>query len=63
VCRLHVYSNIALQVLHHIAKRLRLMHEAGWAHLDLKPGNVLRRPRLHAWTLIDFGCSAKLGAA
>ena len=38
------------------------MHEAGWAHLDLKPGNVLRRPRLHAWTLIDFGCSAKIGA-
>jgi serine/threonine protein kinase len=51
-----------MQVLHHIAKRLESMHNAGWAHLDLKPGNVLRRPVKHAWTLIDFGCSAKIGA-
>jgi hypothetical protein len=51
-----------LQVLHHIAQRLLSMHKAGWAHLDLKPGNVLRRPTKHSWTLIDFGCSAEIGA-
>jgi hypothetical protein len=51
-----------VQVLHHVAHRLQSMHAAGWAHLDLKPGNILRRPMKHSWTLIDFGCSAKIGA-
>ena len=46
----------------HLATRLKLLHAAGWVHGDLKPGNVLRRPRLHSWTLIDFGCTAKIGA-
>ena len=35
---------------------------AGWVHRDLKPGNILRMPALHSWTLIDFGCSAAAGA-
>jgi hypothetical protein len=51
-----------LQVLCHIAERLKVLHAAGWAHLDLKPGNVLRRPEQHSWTLIDFGCAARIGA-
>ena len=51
-----------LQVLYHVAQRLVELHSSGWAHLDLKPGNVLRRPRHHSWTLIDFGCAAKIGA-
>jgi len=51
-----------VQALHHVAQRLLRMHKAGWAHLDLKPGNILRRPQKHAWTLIDFGCSASVGA-
>jgi serine/threonine protein kinase len=49
------------QVLVHIAERLRVLHAAGWAHRDLKPGNVLRRPTHHSWTLIDFGCTARIG--
>jgi serine/threonine protein kinase len=57
-----LHEVLCMQVLHHIARRLESMHNAGWAHLDLKPGNVLRRPVKHAWTLIDFGCSAKIGA-
>ena len=51
-----------MQVLHHVAQRLAQLHAAGWAHLDLKPGNVLRRPEKHSWTLIDFGCSTEIGA-
>ena len=51
-----------MQVLHHVAQRLLAMHKAGWAHLDLKPGSVLRRPQKHSWTLIDFGCTCEIGA-
>jgi hypothetical protein len=42
-----------LQVLCHIAERLEVLHAAGWAHRDIKPGNVLRRPEHHRWTLIN----------
>jgi serine/threonine protein kinase len=51
-----------LQVLCHVAERLKVLHAAGWVHRDLKPGNVLRRPEQHSWTLIDFGCTARIGA-
>ena len=50
-----------VQVLHHVATRLQLLHLAGWAHRDIKPANILRRPAMHAWTLIDFGCAAAIG--
>jgi serine/threonine protein kinase len=53
---------VAIQVLCHIAERLKVLHAAGWVHRDLKPGNVLRRPTHHSWTLIDFGCTARIGA-
>lgn len=49
-----------VQVLANIAKRLEAMHEAGYAHRDLKPANVMWLPRENQWTLIDFGCAAKL---
>ena len=32
----------------------------GYAHRDLKPANVMWLPRENQWTLIDFGCAAKL---
>jgi serine/threonine protein kinase len=51
-----------MQVLCHIAERLHVLHAAGWVHRDIKPGNVLRRPQHHSWTLIDFGCTARIGA-
>jgi serine/threonine protein kinase len=51
-----------VQVLCHVAQRLHVLHAAGWAHRDIKPGNVLRRPEHHSWTLIDFGCTARTGA-
>jgi serine/threonine protein kinase len=51
-----------MQVLCHIAERLQVLHAAGWVHRDIKPGNVLRRPVHHSWTLIDFGCTARVGA-
>lgn len=37
------------------------VHEAGFVHRDLKPGNIMWLPSQNRWTLIDFGCAAKIG--
>jgi eukaryotic-like serine/threonine-protein kinase len=37
------------------------MHEAGFVHRDLKPANVMWLPRENRWTIIDFGCAARIG--
>ena len=50
-----------LQVLSHLSARLADMHEAGYVHRDLKPGNVMWLPRENRWTVIDFGCAARTG--
>jgi tRNA A-37 threonylcarbamoyl transferase component Bud32 len=49
------------QVLCNISQRLLMLHDAVYVHGDLKPSNLLWLERLHAWTLIDFGCTAKEG--
>ncbi|NJM90948.1 MAG: hypothetical protein HC863_01330 [Myxococcales bacterium] len=51
-----------VQTLMHTARRIQKMHDLGWVHRDVKPSNVLRVPRLHTWTLIDFGSAARVGA-
>ena len=51
-----------MQVLLHAVRALRRLHGFGYAHRDIKPGNILRRPKQHDWTLIDFGCTTKIGA-
>ena len=38
------------------------MHESGYAHRDLKPANVMWLPRENRWTVIDFGCAARIGS-
>lgn len=50
-----------LQALSHIASRLEFLHASKWVHRDLKPGNILRLPHLHSWTLMDFGCAGREG--
>ena len=50
-----------LQVLTHVAERLKDLHAAGYVHRDIKPGNIMWLPRKNRWTLIDFGCAAKVG--
>ena len=52
---------ICLQVLCLITEKLARLHGSGWVHRDLKPGNVLRLPCQHSWTLMDFGCAARTG--
>eukprot|EP00892_Ulva_mutabilis_P011411 jgi/Ulvmu1/8642/UM046_0047.1 len=52
---------MAVTVLANVAARLRDMHAAGYAHRDLKPPNVMWLPRENRWTVIDFGCAARIG--
>eukprot|EP00892_Ulva_mutabilis_P002733 jgi/Ulvmu1/12460/UM009_0112.1 len=54
-----LFQSVAM--LANIAKKLAGMHEAGYVHRDLKPGNVMWLPRENRWTIIDFGCVAKAG--
>eukprot|EP00892_Ulva_mutabilis_P004162 jgi/Ulvmu1/2117/UM127_0002.1 len=50
-----------LGVLSNISERVADMHDAGYVHRDLKPGNVMWLPRENRWTVIDFGCVERAG--
>jgi serine/threonine protein kinase len=54
---------LMLQLLTNLAERLSEMHEAGFVHRDLKPANVMWLPRENRWTVIDFGCTARIGTS
>ena len=56
-----VMPRAALQSLSHAVRALARLHSCGYAHRDVKPGNILRRPNHHDWTLIDFGCITTTG--
>ena len=49
-------------VLLHVAEKLQRLHAEGLCHRDLKPANILWQPSANAWTLMDFGCAATIGA-
>jgi serine/threonine protein kinase len=50
-----------LQMILQLAVRLKELHALGYVHRDLKPGNVMWLPRENRWTVIDFGCVARIG--
>ena len=49
-------------MLANIASCMKHMHAARYAHRDLKPANVILLPRENRWTVIDFGCAARISS-
>jgi eukaryotic-like serine/threonine-protein kinase len=60
-CRLHhgIAEEDTLRYVHDIAAALRVVHEAGILHRDLKPPNVMLREN-DAIVLIDFGLARQM---
>jgi serine/threonine protein kinase len=50
-------------VLVQLASWLEMAHKTGFAHRNLKPSNVIMLESCGAWTVTDFGCAARIGAA
>ena len=50
-----------MQIIHHICECLLDLHAAGYVHRNLKPANIMWLPSQNRWTLIDFGCAARVG--
>lgn len=50
-------------MIHHVAMRVKALHDAGLVHRDLKPANIMNLTRENCWTIIDFGCVATIGDA
>jgi serine/threonine protein kinase len=55
------WSTACVQMILQLAVRLKELHALGYVHRDLKPGNVMWLPRENRWTVIDFGCVARIG--
>jgi serine/threonine protein kinase len=50
-----------MHIIQHICECLTDLHQADYVHRDLKPGNIMWLPSQNRWTLIDFGCAARIG--
>lgn len=51
-----------MQLLSHVLRGMKALHEEGYAHCNIKPSNILRRLRQHDWILADMACVARVGA-
>lgn len=54
---------LRVQVLASVAERVAELHEAGYIHRDLKPGNITLMQRDERWAIVDYGCVARVGVS
>ena len=52
-----------LTMLEHVAELLRVLHDAGLVHRDVKPANTLFLLHSLSWKLLDVGIVERTGAA
>jgi serine/threonine protein kinase len=52
-----------VQVLGQVLQTLAALHDAGFAHRNIKPSNILQRVQQHDWMLFDFSASCPVGVA
>lgn len=52
-----------MQVLRQLSGCLAEMHDAGYAHRDVKPSSVLWLPHERRWAAVGFGSAARIGSA
>lgn len=50
-----------MQVFGQVLRTLKGLHEAGYAHRNIKPSNILLRPQELDWLLSDFASCCPLG--
>ena len=50
-----------MQVVRQVGERVAALHDAGWVHRNLKPGNVLWMPSCNSWRLVDCASCAISG--
>lgn len=50
-----------LQVLSQVLKVVHALHEAGYAHSNVKLSNMLQRGKQHDWMLFDVSASCPFG--
>jgi serine/threonine protein kinase len=51
-----------VQIMIQVSEKVNVLHEAGVAHLDLQPQNLLYCPAEKAWSLCNFSRSSSFGA-
>ena len=44
-------------MLPQVLKVLKVLHEEGYAHRNIKPSNILHSEKLSKWSLSDFAAS------
>lgn len=54
-------ERVTVQVLTNLCAYIHSMHDAGYAHRNIKPSNVVWLPHSEKWVTLDIATSARIG--